>query len=325
MTLPLSPTLKIGLQTLMRRPEPPTGPWQPRTQEIRDLVQLLDRLGYDSLFCGDHLAYAVPLLDPFVQLAQAAALSDRLLVGTCIYLLPLRHPSGAAKQAASLDVLSGGRFIMGVGVGGEFPNEFALAGVPREERGARLTEGIEVMRKLWSGETVNNLDGRFYPFPDVQMLPTPIDPKGPPVWCGGRQPGALKRAARLADGYVSYVITPEMFADALTMIEDEHGKAGRTDPFDTAHLLFLRIGDSYEQAFDTANAALSLRYAMDFTKPTKRYAAIGTAEQVAERIRAFYDAGVRHVVLDFCGPYSLEDRADQLTRFAEQVRPLLPK
>ena len=87
-----------------------------------------------------------------------------------VYLLPLRHPGPVAKQVSTLDHLSEGRLIFGVGVGGEFPREYALAGVPLEERGARLSEGIAVLRKLWSGEKVAH-EGRFYPFPEVQMLP----------------------------------------------------------------------------------------------------------------------------------------------------------
>lgn len=326
MTLPIADRLQIGFQTIVRQAQPATGPWQPRTQEIRDLVALLDRYGIDSLFAGDHLSYGVPILDPFIQLAQAAALSERLLVGACVYLLPLRHPATVAKQAASLDLLSGGRLIFGVGIGGEFPAEYALAGVPLDERGARLSEGIAVLRKLWSGETVENADGRFYPFPPVQMLPTPMRPAGPPLWCGGRQPPALRRAGRMADGYVSYLMTPEMFAEALRVIEDAYGAAARRlDRFDTAHVQFLRIGESYEEAFEVANAALSLRWKTDFRKAAQRYVAIGTPEQVAERLTAYHAAGARHIILDFVGPYSLEDRAAQLARFAEEVRPLLPR
>ena len=90
--------------------------------------------------------------DPFQLLAQAAVASPRLLLGTGVYLLPLRHPGPVAKQAATLDHLSEGRFIFGVGIGGEFPKEYEVAGVPIKERGARLSEGIQLMRELWTGE-----------------------------------------------------------------------------------------------------------------------------------------------------------------------------
>ena len=156
MTLQLNSTIKFGVQTLHRRTEPAKGPWLPDAEDGRRMVELIDRLGYDSLWVGDHLSFAIPILDPFIQLAQAATYSKRLELGIGVYLLPLRHPGPVAKQAATLDHLSGGRLILGVGVGGEFETDFQVAGVKKSERGARLTESIEVLRKLWSGEAVSH-------------------------------------------------------------------------------------------------------------------------------------------------------------------------
>src|SRR5262245_4594663 len=163
MPLPLDDKLLVGIQTIHRRTEPATGPWLPRIDELVSLVELVDRCGYDSLWVGDHIAFAIPILDPLLQLAQAAVASRRLLLGTGVYLLPLRHPGPVAKQVATLDHMSEGRLIFGVGVGGEFPKEYALAGVPISERGARLSEGIAVLRKLWTGEPVAH-EGKFYSF-----------------------------------------------------------------------------------------------------------------------------------------------------------------
>src|SRR5579859_3454992 len=159
--LPLDSTLRIGIQTIHRRTEPATAPWLPRIDELIDLVQLVDRSGYDSLWVGDHVSFAVPILDPLLQLAQAAVASRRLTLGTSVYLLPLRHAAPVAKQVATLDHLTEGRLIFGVGVGGEFPKEYELCGVPIGERGARLSEGIALLRRLWRGEPVTH-DGRFY-------------------------------------------------------------------------------------------------------------------------------------------------------------------
>ena len=165
------------------------------------LVELVDRSGYDLLWVGDHVAFAVPILDPLLQLAQAAVVSRRLTLGTSVYLLPLRHATPVAKQVSTLDHLSEGRLIFGVGVGGEFPKEYAACGVPLNERGARLTEGITLLRKLWSGEPISH-DGRYYgSFTDVAMRPPPRQSGGPPIWCGGRSAGALRRTGRLADGW----------------------------------------------------------------------------------------------------------------------------
>src|SRR5262245_25082177 len=142
MLLPLDKRLLLGVQTIHRRSEPATGLWLPQIDELVRTVELVDRAGFDSIWVGDHIAFAIPILDPLLQLAQAAVASRRLLIGTGVYLLPLRHPGPVAKEVSTLDHLSEGRLIFGVGVGGEFPREYALAGVPVAERGARLSEGI---------------------------------------------------------------------------------------------------------------------------------------------------------------------------------------
>ena len=322
MTLPLDPRLKIGIQTIHRRTEPASGPWLPTIDELAALVRLIDDCGYDSLWVGDHLAFAVSILDPLLQLAQAAVVSRRLTLGTNVYLLPLRHPGPVAKQVASLDHLSEGRLIFGVGVGGEFPQEFAVAGVPLGERGARLSAAIPLLRQLWSGEPASYSGKYFGKFADVAMQPPARQPGGPPIWCGGRADAALARAGRLADGWISYVVTPDQYRAALAKIAAAAAAAGRmVARFGTGHLLFARLDGSYEAALDAAATSLSQRYAMDFRRATERYAALGTAEQVAQRIRDFHTAGARHLVIDLVGPY--EERPRQIADFARNVLPLL--
>jgi probable F420-dependent oxidoreductase len=311
MALPLEQEMKFGIMG--------TGP---SFAALRRNVELGDRLEYDSLWTGDHIAFAQPILDPFVQLAQASALSSRLTFGISVYLLPLRHPTPVAKQASSFDVLSDGRFIFGAGVGGEFPREFEACEVPVKERGARLSEGIEVLRKLWSGEKVSH-QGRFYNFPEVRMLPKPVQAGGPPIWLGGRSDAALRRTGRQADGWISYVVTPDMYREGLEKIAAaaEEAKREMTRGFGTAHLLFMRIDDTFETAHEHATDHLSKRYAMDFRSAAKRYCALGRPADVAEKLNQFRAAGVRHVIVDCTGPAA--DREDQLERFAKEVRPLL--
>jgi len=209
-----------------------------------------------------------------------------------------------------------------VGLGGEFPKEYEVCGVPHNERGARLTEGVAVLRKLWSGDPVSHT-GRFYgPFTDVPMRPPPRQAGGPPIWFAGRSDAALRRVGRIGDGYLSYVVTPDMYRTALAKIDEAAAQAGRTVPaFGTGHLLFARLDDSYEKALDYAAETLSVRYAMDFRKPAMRYCALGTAQQVADRIREFHAAGLRHVILDLLGPY--EQRHHQIEHFAVEAMPLL--
>ncbi len=194
MPLVLEPTLKIGVNTMHRRSEPADGPWRPRIDELVAMVEQVDRCGFDSFWVGDHLSMAIPFLDLLQQIAQAAVVSRRLTFGVGVYLLPLRNPAPVAKQVSTLDLMTEGRLIFGVGVGGEFPKEYELAGIPREERGARLSDGIRVLKKLWTGEKVSH-DSPFLKFENVDMRPTPWQPGRPPVWCGGRSKPALRRAA----------------------------------------------------------------------------------------------------------------------------------
>ena len=322
MDLPLDDHLSIGVQTLHRRTEPAEGPWLPTIDELAELVGLVDRCGYDSMWVGDHVAFTIAIFDPLLQLAQAAVLSRRLMFGTDVYLLPLRHPTPVAKQVSTLDHLTEGRFIFGVGVGGEFPKEYEACGVPIKERGARLSESLTVMRKLWTGEPVSHA-GRFFPLEDVKMQPPPRQSGGPPIWCGGRADPALRRIGRMTDGWMSYVVTPDMYRQGLEKIATAASEAARTFDrgFGTAHLLFTRIDDTYEKALDAATVSLSQRYAMDFRKAAQRYCALGTPQDVVETIFKFQQAGVRHLILDFVGPY--EERDQQIERFAAEAMPLL--
>ncbi len=321
MPLVLEPTLKIGVNTMHRRSEPADGPWRPRIDELAAMVEQVDRCGFDSFWVGDHISMPIPFLDPLQQIAQAAVVSRRLTFGVGVYLLPLRNPAPVAKQVSTLDLMTEGRLIFGVGVGGEFPKEYELAGIPREERGARLSDGIRVLKKLWTGEKVSH-DSPFLKFENVDMRPAPWQPGGPPVWCGGRAKPALRRAARIGDGWHSYAITAQMYRDGLAHIRETAEEAGRIHPnFGTGHLLFARVADNYEQGLDEAADHLSTRYNMDMRPATKRYGAIGAPQDVAATIRDFYDAGVRHLTLDIAGVY--ERRGEQLDRFANEVFPLL--
>jgi len=321
MTLRLESTLKIGINTMHRRSEPAEGPWLPTIDDLVAMVEQVDRLNFDSFWCGDHISMPIPFLDPLQQIAQAAVISRRLTFGVGVYLLPLRNIAPVAKQVSTLDLLTEGRLIFGVGVGGEFPLEYEACGVPPTERGARLSDGIEVLRKFWTAEKVSH-HSRFTAFSGVAMRPAPAQAGGPPIWCGGRSQPALRRAGQLGDGWHSSAITAEMYRDGLAFIRAAAQEVERDEmSFGTGHLLFARVSDDYEQALDEAAAHLSTRYGMDMRPATQRYGAIGAPEDVAETIHDFFDAGVRHLTLDLAGPY--ERRGEQLERFAADVMPLL--
>jgi probable F420-dependent oxidoreductase len=310
--VPVADELKFGLMTRL-----------PNPAEIRARVAGVEKAGLDSIWVGDHVAFTSPIQDPLVSLSFAAACSDKLTFGTSVYLLPLRHPTPVAKQVATLDQMTNGRLIFGVGVGGEFPREFEACGINVKERGGRLSEGIQIVKKLWSGTPVSH-HGRFFEFEETHMQPAPVQPGGPPIWCGGRSKAALERAGHLCDGYISYVVTPQMYAEALDTIGQAREAAGRNGTtFGTAHLLFARVDKDYDTALDVAAHHLSIRYAMDFRKAAQRYAALGSGADVAAAINKFIEAGARYIVVDLIGPE--EEKLDHLARFAAETVPLLSR
>src|SRR6202790_4099177 len=216
-------------------------------------VNTLSELGYESIWTGDHVAFTGPVDDPLTQLTSLSALQPNLLFGTSIFLLPLRDPTTVAKMVATLDRLMGaGHFIFGVGVGGEFPAEYEACGIPVKQRGGRTNESIEIMKRLWTGEPVEHR-GKYFSFGPITMLPKPATPGGPPIWIGGRSDAALRRAARLGDGWMPYVITADRFAQGLEVIAREAELAHRDfTSFGTAAQIFATIADSYEKGIDIA-------------------------------------------------------------------------
>jgi alkanesulfonate monooxygenase SsuD/methylene tetrahydromethanopterin reductase-like flavin-dependent oxidoreductase (luciferase family) len=285
-------------------------------------VSTLSEWGFDSIWTGDHVAFTGPIDDALTELTYMSALKPSLLFGTSIFLLPLRHPVPVAKMVATVDRLMGaGHFIFGVGVGGEFPREYEACGVPLKQRGGRTNEAIEIIKRLWTGEPVEH-HGKYFSFGKITMAPKPRTPGGPPIWIGGRAEAALKRAARLGDGWMPYVVTPKRVADGLGFIAREADAARRKiDRFGTAIHLFATLGPSYEAALDVAANFLSKRYAMDFREPAKRYAAVGKPSDVASRIDEFVKAGIRDINVDVISAPS--DRDAQHEQFAKEVIPLL--
>jgi probable F420-dependent oxidoreductase len=285
-----------------------------------------DEAGLDSLWVGDHVAFHVPIPDSLSVLAFLAAATERVLLGTAVYLLPLRHPAHAAKAAATIDRLSGGRLVFGVGVGGEYPPEFEASGVPVAERGARTDEAIPLLRRLWSEDRVRH-DGRFFRFGPVTIAPRPANTGGPPIWIGGRAPAAMRRAGRLGDGYVSTMTSPERYRANLDAIAGHAATVGRTDrPFGTGALLFTALDASYDAALDRAAALLGRLYARPFRDAAAKYCLLGRPEDCLAQIRRFVDAGVRHVVLAPLGDPGelLEAAATELLPAVHRLAPAAP-
>jgi len=287
-------------------------------EEQLALVQRVEQLGFDSVWTGDHVSFHNPLYESLTLLASYAPITRRIRLGTAVYLLALRSPAVAAKITATIDVLSEGRLIFGVGVGGENPKEFELCGVPHAERGARVTEGIDVVRALWR-ETPATFHGRFSRFEGVSIDPKPVQ-KLPPIWVGGRSDAALVRAGSQGDGWVSYVVQPERYARSLEKIREAAHAAGRSlTGFTGAHLAFITVGRDYERARKTWVSVLSRRYAQDFEPLAKKYGVIGTPEQCAAQLAAFRDAGCTYFLLSAIG--DPRDEREQLETIAAEVLP----
>ncbi|HEX2174047.1 MAG TPA: LLM class flavin-dependent oxidoreductase [Dehalococcoidia bacterium] len=284
-----------------------------------DDASLVEDLGFDSLWQGEHIIWHGPTLDATVALAAFAARTSRITLGTSVLLLPLRHPTAVAKSFATLDVVSGGRTVLGIGVGGENPAEFAACGIPYRERGARTTEAIEVIRRLW-GQPEASFEGRFTRFEGIRIEPRPLQPGGPPIWVGGRSDAALRRAARFGDGWLPYLIDPDQYRSGWQGIQAEAREAGRNlDAFTPAHLIFTYLDDDLDAARAMAARRLGRAYRQPFEDLVDRFCALGPPEEFQRKLQQFIDAGARHLVLSPLCPY--EDVIGQLARYATDVIP----
>jgi probable F420-dependent oxidoreductase len=214
-----------------------------------DAAEVADRLGFESIWLPEHLVLPVamagspfagdehPPIPPTTQLFDApavlsaiAARTASLRLGTNVYLLGLRHPFITARGFATLDWLSGGRVLLGVGAGW-LRSEWQATGVDPATRGPRLEEAMAVCRRLWTEPTVSH-DGPFFPFPDVAFEPKPVQ-QPIPIHVGGESPTALRRAGRLGDGWVAMAGTPDTIARAVAVVRGHRHEAGRLDvPFE---------------------------------------------------------------------------------------------
>ena len=287
-----------------------------------DQAEVAEEAGFDSMWTGEHIFFYGPTVDAATTMAAWAAKTSRIKIGSAITLLPLRPPAISAKAFSTVDIISQGRTIVGIGVGGEYPPEFQACGVPVNERGARTNEAIEILRQLWSGQEVTH-QGRFWQFGPVQLKPLPVQPGGPPIWVSGRSEAAIKRAARLGDGYLPYLFTVERFRRSLEQLDRECAEINR-DPAEVVRCVyaFTALGNTYEDARQFAVADLSRRYNQNFEGLAERLCPLGRPEDCATKIQEYIDAGANHVILSpMHGPG--EDSVDQVRRFGTEVVPLL--
>lgn len=291
-------------------------------ETLRTLAGRIEALGYDAIWVGDHIQFHDPRLESLMLLSHLAAVTRRVRIGTAVYLLALRHPTVVAKMVATLDILSSGRVVFGVGVGGEFPKEFEACGIPYDERGSRVDEGIAVCRLLWTRSPAS-FEGRFVRFTDVSLEPKPVQSGGPPILIGGRSDHALRRAARLGDGWMSYVITPDRYRAGLEKIQAFAVEAGRAiEPgrdFEPAHLAFTVVDDDWDRAREAAARYLTRQYNQPFDELARKYCVLGSPARCIETLERFVEAGVRTFVIGLVA--GAERAPEQVERFAADVLP----
>jgi len=311
----------------------------PRTATLEEMGRYLRRaedLGFDCAVSIDHLlltppAYTCTWLEPIALLSALAGVTRTLKLGTMVLVLPLRNPVYFAKEWATLDLLSGGRSILGIGVGWH-EEEFALMGVPHRERGSRMNEAIEVLKALWAGDHVT-YEGKYYRVRNLTIDPKPARRPHPPIWIGGgSQPfekvygqtvtnidPVLRRIAKYADTWVPHSsATPEMVKGDWEKVQRFARDVGR-DPRTIGRVYsnFIWVLQKGEKP-ESATPHFSVYSGMDLDYWRTHYL-LGEAEELAERISArieALDGGVDTIVLN-----PLNWGMEQLELIAGEVLP----
>ena len=294
------------------------GPFATRESLIR-VAREAEACGLESVFVSDHVvlpfeatsayegsrsgAFPIPptaaFLEPLTALAVVAAVTERVSLGTTVLVLPHRHPVLAAKSIATLDSLSGGRVIVGAGVGW-LREEIELFGVPYERRGAWSDEALDVMKRCWADERSKHA-GEFFRFGDVGCYPKPLQKPYPPLWIGGRSPAAYRRVARFGDGFHAAWSSPDLMRDQIREVFTACSEVGRLG---TDLTFSVRAGFAVRD--------------QPSTRPTASL--VGPAAFVIEQISRYAGVGVGHIVLE--APLrSLEEHLFLMHRFIEDIRP----
>lgn len=303
------PEVQVGIAA-------PAGAGRGSLEARRAALASVADAGLDHVGVGDHVSFFSGVgFDGLIQAAQLLTLHDTLEVYVAVYLLPLRHPVVVARQLQSVTAPAPGRLVLGVGIGGEDPHEYAVCGVDPRTRGRRADESLEILRALMSGEPVD-FEGRFFRLERAVVRPA-VEPRVPIV-VGGRSDAAVRRAGRLGDGYIGIWISPERFARALERIDAEAAACRREAP-PWQHAMFVWCGLDAQR--DAARRAVAGRmqalYGIPFER-FERYTPYGAPAEVAAFLRPYVAAG--------CTRFHLAGVAESdgaLVAHAAEVRRLL--
>jgi probable F420-dependent oxidoreductase len=293
-------------------------PWT--LQRLLEYAEIAESVGFQALAANDHLVFPRPWLDGPTALAAVLTRTGRMVLATTVALPVVRGPVALAKSLAAIDLLSGGRLVVGVGPGSS-DRDYAAVGVSFEERWKRLDEAVQALRALWQGEGPP-FRGEFYSTEGVTLEPYPAQRPGPPIWIGswGSEAG-LRRVVRLGEGWLAsaYNTTPEAFTAARRRLA-EHLHASGKDPnrFPNAiATMFFYVSEE---------RATSKRIVREVLSPTlnrpeeelRQRLLVGPAEECAEKLAAYRAAGAHRIFL-----WPVEDELRQLATFQERVAPLV--
>ncbi len=269
-------------------------------ETILPVATTADRLGFDSVWAAHHVVLpyerqskypyqrsgtevamspGMQWLDPIVTLSMVAGVTERLRVGTSVFVLPYRDPVTLAAELAALDVLSDGRFILGAGVGW-MREEFEAIGVPPGERGARTDEHLRALEVLWT-EDPASFDGRFTQFDGVVLATTPRTQGGPPIWIGGNTDAALRRALRFGSGWHGFEVFPDEIPQVRERLERMAGEEGR---------------DPAELELSVARGLMPPGREEESFIPDRRMLG-GSAEEIVDELGRYAEAGVEMVLI----------------------------
>ena len=265
--------------------------------------------GFDSVWASDHIVTPEHMhrnigpvfLDAFVVLSHVSAITQSVKLGTTVMVTPYRNPVVAAKIIATLDSLSGGRMILGIGAGGA-PDEFAALGVPESQRGARTDEYLAVMVQLWTTDP-SSFHGRFASFEGVRFAPKPAQDPHPPIWVGGRSDAALRRTVRFGQAWHPTTIPLPALRERVDRLAEFSAEAGLAEPPHTTLHMSIAFEDHVNDSAD-------------------RRMGRGVPAQVADDLASLAGLGVPTVVCNFRGT-STNDVRQAMETFAREVMPQL--
>ncbi len=276
---------------------------RPEVAPMLALAEQAEALGYDSIWVGDSIT-ARPRHEPLTLLAAVAARTRRVQLGTAVLLPALRNPVVLAHQLATLDQISEGRLILGIGAATDAPSirdEFTACGVPFEARGTRMMQAVRLCRALWAGGPVDW--DNLWTLKGQQVGPLPHRPGGPPIWIGGTVPATLRRVSQELDGWFPSSLDAAGFARKWPEFQQAARDHGR-DPASITGAVYLTISIDDDAAAATAQVHSFLRsYYGDRADISSKLGPCygGGLEGAVEFLRGFIRAGASHLMLRFCG------------------------